>query len=439
MRKKILILSTIKFGLIPLGLATSILTARLLLPEGRGELSIFQATLGLIVLVGTLGIPSGTTYFLCRRLVSLKRYTYIFIFSSSAFFTLVVSLLFLLVQLEYVDLNNKHDFNISLLGILFFIIMALSKYISTILVSLEKQVNISAFGFVNGAIILLTLVSLITFSDNRGLDATVNFLSLKLIIDTVGVIMLCIYCLRTISSGHNPHGIHWRETPQENASFNTIFKYSISSSAAEIIQSVSYRIDIYLVAFYLGLAGAGIYTLGVGLLQYLWLIPTVIVSAFLPSLSSARASIHELAGWASTVFWCSCVAAVVLCAIAPILIPFLYGDAFTNTIYPIFALAPGIVLFTLSKIFAGYVAANGKAFQNTIASSLGLVIGLCAHVALIPRFGLVGAGIGTSLGYIATTAYVIYVTKRTSGLRYSEIVRFSSPRRSWSVLKGFYR
>jgi O-antigen/teichoic acid export membrane protein len=82
---------------------------------------------------------------------------------------------------------------------------------------------------------------------------------------------------------------------------------------------------------------------------------------------------------------------------------FLFGEEFGDIRIVILTVSPGILFFCISFILSGLFAGTGNFKYNTIASVAGLIITIPLVMILIPKYGLIGAGITASISYCAHT------------------------------------
>lgn len=71
-------------------------------------------------------------------------------------------------------------------------------------------------------------------------------------------------------------------------------------------------------------------------------------------------------------------------------------------------LLPGVVVMAWGRVLANGASARGKPGVYLAATSLGLVVNVIANVVLIPRYGIVGAAVATTLVYALVTAVLVW-------------------------------
>jgi O-antigen/teichoic acid export membrane protein len=99
----------------------------------------------------------------------------------------------------------------------------------------------------------------------------------------------------------------------------------------------------------------------------------------------------------------------------------------------ILGLSPGIAAVSLGNILIHFFSGLGRYQYNVKAAALGLVLLLPAAWLLIPRYGLGGAALATSLSQLASAVYLAGVFRRQTGF---PIAGFLPRRQDFYVLKA---
>ncbi|WP_155349570.1 lipopolysaccharide biosynthesis protein [Acrocarpospora pleiomorpha] len=98
----------------------------------------------------------------------------------------------------------------------------------------------------------------------------------------------------------------------------------------------------------------------------------------------------------------------VLAAAAPILIPLVYGSAYTPSVAPMLALAPGAIMLALLKPVEQFLVRLSRPMTMTAISIIALGVNLVLNGVLIPQWGAVGAAVASTAAY--TLVAVIELT-----------------------------
>jgi O-antigen/teichoic acid export membrane protein len=77
-------------------------------------------------------------------------------------------------------------------------------------------------------------------------------------------------------------------------------------------------------------------------------------------------------------------------------------------------LLPGAAIYPIFKILNVDLGARGFTGYGTICSILGFVSNFIANVLLIPRLGLIGASIASTISYSLMTVFSIYFFRKVT-------------------------
>ncbi len=194
--------------------------------------------------------------------------------------------------------------------------------------------------------------------------------------------------------------------------------FGVRGYVGNVLQFFNYRLDAFLVNFFLGPAGVGIYSVSVALAEMLWYLPNAVSFVIFPR--AARSSQQEMNAFTPRVFRATLgltmLGALALALLGRAFIRLIYGEAFAAAYGPLLALLPGVVLLGGAKVLTNEIAGRGYPLYNSIASALGLVLTIILDLALIPRYGVIGAAIASSLAYaaifVAAVIFYLRVSRR---------------------------
>lgn len=193
--------------------------------------------------------------------------------------------------------------------------------------------------------------------------------------------------------------------------------WSAQISLNSVVAFLNFRIDVFIIMFMLGQSALGVYSIGIGLGELLWQLSQPIASASFGRL--ARGTETEAAQLTATCmrhsFALVILGALVLFFIAPPLIPLVYGKAFAASGMVTRLLLPGIIAYSVMPILARfYTQQLGNPRVPLVFSALSMVLCAVLTVSLLPRFGIFGGALATSISYlIAFTCSASYFIRRT--------------------------
>ena len=117
------------------------------------------------------------------------------------------------------------------------------------------------------------------------------------------------------------------------------------------------------------------------------------------------------------------VGALGLMVLGKPLIQVIYSSAFISAYIPMLVLLPGVVLLGGAKVLTNEIAGRGFPQYNSVNAGLAMVLTLVLDLFLIPRHGIVGAALASSIAYTATffTAIAFYLTVTRSAKKQTSI------------------
>jgi O-antigen/teichoic acid export membrane protein len=194
-------------------------------------------------------------------------------------------------------------------------------------------------------------------------------------------------------------------------------RWGTQGEIGNVLQLANYRLDQFILRDFTGLTAVGIYAVGTSMGEGVFILANAVALVLLPKMTSTHA---EDAAWMAPVatrntMLIAAGGAAVLAAVAPVLIPAVFGDAFSDSVQALWLLLPGTVALAGSKVLTSYIFSQGRPLVNTGITVISLVVTIVADLALIPRFGVNGAAAASSMAYVAHLAAALFAYGRISG------------------------
>jgi O-antigen/teichoic acid export membrane protein len=188
----------------------------------------------------------------------------------------------------------------------------------------------------------------------------------------------------------------------------------------------------------MGDAALGVYAAAIRIPEAATFLPMVLASSLLPSLLRSRAEgprIYDLA--LERFFRINALLALCICIpvsiAAPWLIRLLYGPAFGEA-------APILAVYVWSLLFAFLGVARGQHLLNELLthlplwfSAFGLAVNLIASLALIPRYGAMGAAVATLFSNFAAAFLSSFIHPKTRTVGRQQWIALLTPWRIRSL------
>lgn len=113
----------------------------------------------------------------------------------------------------------------------------------------------------------------------------------------------------------------------------------------------------------------------------------------------------------------SVVLVAVLAVGAKTFVLVLYGERFLPAVVPMMILLPGTMCFLLSKVVTQFLGSRGLPELSIGMLALGVAVNAAGSVLLIPRMGIHGAAVASTLGNLALLVSLMVVLKNRFGVQ----------------------
>ncbi|WP_137290278.1 oligosaccharide flippase family protein [Natronorubrum halophilum] len=172
-----------------------------------------------------------------------------------------------------------------------------------------------------------------------------------------------------------------------------------------------YHIDIVMLQQFRDSASVGNYRAALTLAEFLWFVPIALQTVYVHSTSelwsqNRHRKITELASRTTRyTFLVTAIMAVGLAALADVAVPVYFGAEAEPAIEPLLLLLPGALGFALARPILAISQGNGTLRYPVAATGIAAVINVILNAVLIPRYGMSGAAVATSIGYGSMFAF----------------------------------
>ncbi len=413
LKKSSLITFMTQAGIFTFAFFTSILLARILGPANRGIYALIILVPSVLVRIGTCGQEIANVYYTANKKFKIDDIISNSFWVSFALGIIVVVLFWAASITGFVqDFLRVRNVPILLLWLAVLTVgpNLLSSFFNRILLGREEMLkfnvaNCSHFVFQ----LLLVIILLIVYS--RGLFGAVLAYTAAI---TGAALISYIFVIKLGSVSF---------------SFNkTLLKQSLfyggKGHLGNIAQFMNYRLDMFLVAFFLNVAAVGHYAIAVALAEKLWMIPGVMGVVLFPRISSVdKEEANRLTPKITRItFLVVIVLALFLFILAKPLIALLFGEAYLPSVLPLFLLLPGVVFLTLTKILTSDLAGRGKTEYVAYCALTSLAVNIPLNFLLIPMYGIAGAAIASTIAYTLSTIVAVVGFTRISSVSYRDLL-----------------
>jgi len=195
--------------------------------------------------------------------------------------------------------------------------------------------------------------------------------------------------------------------------------YATKVGFVNLVTLLNYRADVYIVATLASIAALGLYTVAVAGAETLLIVTQVLAAVTLPRIGSMRPK--EAAIFTARCVRLSLVVSLVFGFAALLLaepaVRVLFGSAFLASVAPLRILVVGVVALSVGGLFSNFFTlVLGRPQLPLLVAAISAVTCIGTSIALVPRVGIVGAAIATSLAYVVGQAIALVLFCRRSGI-----------------------
>ena len=193
---------------------------------------------------------------------------------------------------------------------------------------------------------------------------------------------------------------------------NISFRFGFLYQLVEILQLLNLRYYFFQLGIQEGSAYLGIYSIGIAVLEAVWLIPRSMSTVQYVSTSNNEKVKEEATRIVQLVKVGIIFSGIVLLLIS--LIPpsayiYIFGEGFRYTRHSMRFLFPGILIYTPAIIIGSFYLGTGKYLPLIISNLAGFLSIVVLGYFLIPQYVMTGAGLAATISFaVASTTLLIF-------------------------------
>ena len=389
--------------------AISIITARYLGPYGRGALSLLILIPIFVITFGRLGIGHSINYYASKvpkdQLISTSLVLSIAI---GLFFSIIaVPGIYLLRNVFFTGITTPQIlFACSLIPFAF-----LYEYLPCLFQGFYEIKSRNMLIVLSPLINLVLLVLLVMILKLSLWGAIIAYVAANII-----AVFLSLYLVLK--------ELELKKISPDFGLMKDLLRYGFQSHIGLIFKELNYRGDMLLVSYFLNPSAVGYYAIAVNIAEMLWKLPEAVGTVLLPKI--ARMDKEEAKSFTPLVFRTILVPMAASCLgilfFGKYLILIAFGREYLPSAPVLFLLLPGILAMAFWKIIANSLIGLGHAIKYSITSGVALVTMILFDIILIPRVGLKGAAIASSISYLTATAFIIFLYVRLTDSSYKTLL-----------------
>lgn len=361
----------------------SIMIARRLGPELRGYYGLVIMAASLVGAFGHFGIGAAIAYHTGKKSYQNREILSFVVTVALSLGTAFAVLLFLIYP-SIPRIWSEIPRNVMLVGIISVPFAFLYNFLQRFLLAMlrVKQSNFSQLFL---SIFQFLLVLVVIWILGGGLMEAVACYTISLLITSILSLSVFTRDIRPFA----------RIKP---SMFGPFVKYGFQVYLVFVFNYLNHRFDLILIKHFLTASDLSFYQIPVNICERMWQIPAAMVSVLFPTLLAMKRGSGEFTAKVSrSNFALMLVLGAVITASAGFFVPILYGREYLPMLPAFYSVIWGVVISPVAKFLGVYFASRKQISINIYASLAGFACNIVLNLLMIPRIGIVGAGIATSI------------------------------------------
>jgi O-antigen/teichoic acid export membrane protein len=214
----------------------------------------------------------------------------------------------------------------------------------------------------------------------------------------------------------------------ESVCMKSLLKYGILYALSSIVINFNFEFDLILMERLSSFNELGIYKMGVNFAQMLQQIPAAIFPLIMIKAAHSKDKMknvqQSLSIFRLTII-ISLLASAVLYLLAPILIPFFYGEEFYKSAIIVQTILPGIIFMVAFAVLSSQTAGAGKPLFVFYSFLPALIVNIILNILWIPEYGGIGAAWASNISYLSGSIIFSFFFIRYYNLSFFELFKFS--------------
>lgn len=200
-----------------------------------------------------------------------------------------------------------------------------------------------------------------------------------------------------------------------------------------------YHVDVLMTRVMVGSEPTAFYRAALAVAEFLWFVPTALQTLFIHSTANLWSdgntdAVDRIASRTTRyALLLSVLLAVGIAALGGRFLPLYYGDAYSQALVPLLILLPGAVGFAIARPIYGIAQGKGTLKPMVLATGAAATINIVLNAILIPQYGIMGAAVATSIGYLSMLGFHVWSAHR---LGFHPLSDLRLPRVTATLLAG---
>lgn len=190
-----------------------------------------------------------------------------------------------------------------------------------------------------------------------------------------------------------------------------LFDYGWKTQLSAFLQFLNNRLSFYFLEYFKGIVSVGVFSVGIAFSEAIWTVSrslSVVLYADVINNKNSNEAIEKTKVSLRVSFLITLLFIVVMLIIPAQLYSMIFGKDFSQTKEIVLFLSPGILAIAVSNIIGYYFAGINKLRILNVKAMIGLIFTVISSFYIIPRWGIRGACVITSISYCLSSGLLFW-------------------------------
>lgn len=203
--------------------------------------------------------------------------------------------------------------------------------------------------------------------------------------------------------------------------FSETYRFSWLPMIITLLTVLNYNVDIVMLRTLGDGSDLGLYVVAAGVVTYMWMIPDAVKEVLVSRVVRTKDVYVTLVPLKMAVL-ASLLTVGIMAAAGPILVPLAFGQSYRDAYRLILTLSAGTPLVVYYKILGIPVLAEGRRVAYCVSLGAAAALNIALNLWAIPRFGAMGAAAVSAFTYTVTGGVFVSVFCSVFGVRVREVL-----------------
>lgn len=204
-----------------------------------------------------------------------------------------------------------------------------------------------------------------------------------------------------------------------------LLDYGWKTQLSAFLQFLNNRLSFYFLEYFKGIVSVGIFSVGIAFSEAIWTVSrslSVILYSDVVNNKNSNDAIEKTKVSLRISFLITLVFITIMLLIPGQIYSMIFGRDFSKTKEIILFLSPGILAIAVSNIIGYYFAGINKLRILNVKSLIGLIFTIVSSFYIIPRWGIRGACIITSVSYCISSGILFWRFYQMTEFRFQDFI-----------------